>query len=216
MSGSLRPLYTNTAAQNFRAIIKPSLQGSLLQVEGRLAGPFADTLEVWLRSVISETIATTRLKDPKGYAYQQMRQTMKIFGRGSLSQLRGVIYGYPWLVAQEFGAHITPKKTKFLAIPMFYALRADGSPKFRSAYSWQRFGSFVYTNRETGAKYLAYKGADGSLRILYLLVEWVNVKAVLGLNATADKMIGQLIGQWGNIWVDEMLRSGLMTLWGFQ
>lgn len=201
-------------AQAFRAAIRPSLVGFLGELEPAIAAEAAEALDQWLRQLVAATMATTKLKDPNGIVYAQLSRGIKITGAYGLNQLRGRIDVQPWLFAQEFGAHITPKKTKFLTIPLLFALRGDGTLKYNSATSWQRWGSFVYTDRNTGVRYLAYKGADGELRLLYLLVEWTDLKPILGLTNMAEKNIGQLAALWGGIYVNAMASSGLLDQWG--
>lgn len=209
---SLRALYQNTAAQRFRAAIRPSLVGRLKYIEPDIAVRAADELGQWMVRVVEETMRNTRLKDNKGAVRRSLMAGIRLYGRRSLSNLRADIKVYPWLIAQEYGAHIT-KKDKYLTIPLFYALRPDGSPKFKSARSWQRFGSFVYTQKSTGRKFLAYKSASGELRILYILLDEVDIKPVLGLIRTAGSMLDELMSVWGSIYLSEAVRAGVFELW---
>ena len=198
---SKRPLYTNAAAARFRAIIKPSLiqNGGVGATEPRIAARAAVALQDWLMDVVAETVQASRLRDPDRNVYNQLMQGVKITGRSSLSTLVGRVDAYPWLFPHEFGAHIVPKGHKYLAIPLFHAMRPDGSLKYNNPSSWGRWGAFVYKQKRTGKLFLAYKGADGELRVLYILLPFVNIKATLGLNVTAKKALGALLSVWGVI-----------------
>ena len=165
--------------------------------------------------MITATIRDTRIHDSKGAIEAELRENARVFGAYSLNELRGEFYGYPWLFAHEFGAEIHPLTGQFLAIPIYNALRADGSPIFRDPKSWQRFGSFVYTQRSTGRKFLAYrpKGGDGKLKILYILVEKVTIPARLGLTTHVDDMYPILWAMWFEIFAEIGINSGILEFW---
>jgi hypothetical protein len=208
-------MYENRAAQRFRAAIRPSLVGQLKYIEQPIAVEAANALGLWMMRVVEATLRTTVLNDRKGEVAKQLRGGIRIYGRGSLVNLRSQIVAYPWLMAQEFGASIDPKE-RYLAIPIFDALRPDGSVKFQNPRSWNRFGSFVWTQRGTGKKFLVYKSKqDGGLKFLYVLVEHVDIKPVLGLIRNADAMLGQLMATWGQIYLAEATKPQykLFDLW---
>jgi hypothetical protein len=100
-----------------------------------------------------------------------------------------------------------------LTIPIYHALRLDGRPKFRSANSWRRFGSFIYTPKGSERSYIAYKSANRELRILYVLVDEVEIPARLGLHRMADRMIGELLNEWARIFVFYGGALGMTNPW---
>ena len=212
---SLKVLYENRAAQRFRAAIRPSLLGNLKYIERPIAERAAHELGLWMLDVVTQTLRTTTLADRKGELSKQLRAGIRIYGRSSLSGLRGQIKVYPWIMAQEYGADIVPEG-RYLAIPIFHALRPDGSPKFNNPASWRRFGSFVYTQKTTGKKFLAYKSKqDGELKILYVLVDSVEIKPALGLIRTAENMLGTLMAIWGQVYLAEATKPQykIFDLW---
>jgi hypothetical protein len=190
--------------------------GMIAEIEPVLAERCAIILEAWLFTLIQATMRASRMKDPNRIVYRQLMMGVRVIGRASLLSLEGRIMAEPWLFAQEYGADIKPVESKMLAIPVFYALRADGSLKFQNPSSWRRFGSFVYTQKETGQKFLAYKGAAGDLRLLYILVDRVKLKPILGLNRTAELEIVRLISAWGQVFVQLAAESGVINLWGIE
>jgi len=166
-----------------------------------------------LVQVVDETIRATRLKDEKGEVYKQLMRGIKVTGRASLKSLVGRIDVNPWIRPHEFGAEIEPKNAQWLTIPFGYGVHPDGRPKFRSANAWRRYGSFIYTDRSTDKKYVAYRGANGDLRILYVLVDHVTIKPRLGLLRRADALLPQLMSVWGEIYLQEYMRLDPIKLW---
>jgi len=157
----------------------------------------------------------TSINDDNGHITRQLRGGVRITGRASLASLRASIWTYPWLFAHEYGANPKPRNAQYIAIPIFFGLRPDGRPKYRNPRAWNRFGSFVYTSRRTGKKYLAYRSKETKeLRILYVLVDETDIPARLGLNKMADRQLGALLGMWANIYLSEMAQSGVINLWG--
>jgi len=209
----LSPLYTNRAAQAFREAIRPSLLGQLQVAEQPIAVRAASELGAWLVDVVDATIRTTRLKDEKGEVYKQLMSGIRVTGRSSLKDLTGRISVYPWIRPHEFGAHIVPRNANWLTIPFAYGVHPDGRAKFRNAISWKRFGSFVYTDKKTDKKYIAYRGASGDLRILYILVDDVTIRPRLGLIRRAESMLPRLMSVWGDIYLQEYAKLDPIKLW---
>lgn len=201
-------------ARRFREAIRPSLVGNLASIEPRIAAQAAEELYSFLQEVITDTMRVTSIRDNKGEILRQLRAGVRITGRTSLASLRGSIWAYPWLFAHEYGARIEPREAQYLTIPIYYGLRPDGTPKFKNPRSWNRYGSFVYTSKQTGKKYLAYRGADKKLRILYILVDYADIPARLGLNRMSDRSLGKLLAAWGAIYLREVDRAGVINLWG--
>jgi hypothetical protein len=208
-------LYENRSAQRFRAAIRPSLVGRLKYIEPNIAAQAAIALGEWMQDMVATTLRATIVNDPKGELARSLYSGIRIYGRASLSNLRAQVQVYPWIMAQEYGAHIEPTGgRKYLAIPIFFGLRADGSPKFLNPASWKRFGSFVYTSKADGRKFLAYKAkTDNQLKILYVLVDDVELKPKLGLVRTAGSMLGSLLSVWGEIYLREAVQAGVFELW---
>lgn len=202
-------MYETRAAAQFREWIRPSLVGirQLGAFERNVAVDAANELGLWMTRLVMRVLAQSRLNERKGEVTKQLYAGIRIYGRASLASLRGQIRAYPWLMAHEYGASIAPTEGQYLTIPIFYGVRADGSPKFRNANSWRRFGSFVYTQKSTGRKFLAYKSKEtGDLRILYILVEETEIKPVLNLVRNANMLLPQLVAAWGQIYIREIMK----------
>lgn len=210
----LAVLYSQDA-KRFRAAIRPSLVGRLAQIEPAISNRAAEEIYDWLFEVIRDAMRATSLRDENGNILRQLRGGVRVTGRANLNALRGAIWTYPWIFAHEYGADIVPTTSEYLAIPIFYGLRADGSPKFKNPRSWNRYGSFVYTQRATGKKFLAYKSKEtGDLRILYILVDKTTIPARLGLNRMANSRVAALLTAWGQIYLEEIAKTDVINLWG--
>jgi hypothetical protein len=213
---SLVTIYSNRAAAKFREYVRPTLVGNLARIEPTIAEEAAIALGNWLVSVVEETMRTTKLNDKSDHIRDALLGGIRVYGRRSLSTLRGEVKAYPWVAIHETGGIIEPTEGReYLAIPIFWALRADGSRKFASPLSWKRFGSFIYTQKKTGKKFIAYK-SDGNLRILYILVHKVEIKPQLRLIETAGMMFDELWALWTEIYLNEIASAGVFNLWDFQ
>lgn len=202
-------------AKRFREAIRPSLVGNLARIEPLIATRAAEAASDWLFGVVSDTMRTTSIADDNGHLTRQLRGGIRVTGRNSLAALRASIWTYPWVFAHEYGARPQPRNAQYIAIPIFYGLRPDGKPKFRSPRAWNRYGSFVYTSKRTGKKYLAYRSKETKeLRILYVLVDETEIPPRLGLNRMADRQLGTLLAAWGTIYLSEMSRTDVINLWG--
>lgn len=209
-----KPILIQRAAAEFRRIIRPEIFGRIGQVEPAISARAADELNNWLYEVIKDALKDSELKSRKGEITRQLMGGVRVYGRSSLSQLRGEIRVQPWVFAHEYGAHVTSKSGKLLTIPFGYALRPDGSPKFASANSWRRFGSFIKRDRVNDKLFIVYKSASGDLRYLYTLVDSVDIPARLGLNQMAKAQLGGLIAAWGAIYIREVGKlPGLFEQW---
>jgi hypothetical protein len=205
-----RPIYIQKAAQRFRDQIRPSLFGAIGKTEPGMSRIMADELFDWLQGVVTAAVADTSLNDRKHELSQQLHAGTTVIGRTSLRTLTGRIDAYPWVFPHEFGGELHPHSGPYLTIPIFFALRPDGSPKYRSARAWQRWGSFVYTKKETDQKFIAYKAASGELRILYVLVDKVTIPKRLRLNQIANATLGRLIAVWSQIYIQEASRVSIV------
>lgn len=208
-----RGLLHEVTAKEFRTVIRPALVGRIGVLEPVLAERMADDLQRWTTRVIAETLASTRLHDRERFIYEQLISSVRIYGAYSLNLLRADFFADPWLRIHEYGGTIRPTGGRqFLAIPIHDALRPDGSPKFRNPASWKRWGSFVYKSKNTNKLYLAYKSAGGDLRILYVLVEEVEIPARLGLRQNAEALYPALYEAWAASFLDIAADAGIFNL----
>lgn len=205
-----RPLHIQRAAERFRTAIRASLFGNIGKVEPQMAARMGRELFDWLEDVVSTAMRETKIQDRKSEMANQLHAGVTVIGRASLRTMIGRIDAYPWVFPHEFGGELEPHTSAYLTIPIFYGLRGDGSPKYRTANAWRRFGSFIYTNKSTGKKFIAYKGANGDLRILYVLVDKVTIPKRLNVNRIADARLGRLISDWTRIYVQEASRVAIV------
>lgn len=74
----------------------------------------------------------------------------------------------PYGAAHEFGATITPKKGKYLSIPVGKALTASGVPRYASP---RQVPDLVYIERKGKKPILAKKKRNGGLDVYFVLVK---------------------------------------------
>lgn len=203
-------------AKQFRSFIRPSLVGGIGRVEPTLTARIAEIFVDWMTEVINETMAATEVDDEGNVIRNQLRGGIRARGLKSLRTLSVTLRVKPYLYAMEYGKDgVTPKSSKFFTIPIFHGLRSDGTPKFRKASAWKRYGSFVWVSPKTGKKFLAYKSkTDGGLKIIYALVEKIDIPARLGLRKIALANQGELFSRMINEYVRVAINSGVMDFWG--
>jgi hypothetical protein len=208
-----KPIYDNDQAQAFRRIVRPAMVGLIGRGEALLTMRMADAFSDWLYELINNVMATTPLNDEGMEIRRQLLTGIRLTGRTSMRTLRGRIDVYPWIFPHEYGGVLKPTNAKMLTVPIYHALRADGSPKYRTASAWKRWGSFIYTPKGSERSYIAYKDANRKLRILYVLVDQVEIPARLGLNRMADRMLGQLTAEWARIFIFYGGALGMRNPW---
>jgi hypothetical protein len=211
-----RPIYdTRDFAQRFRETIRPAMVGRIKYIEPRMANRQAAALYEWLYSVVDQATRASGLSSRKGKLRSQLFGGIRVTGANSLRTLKGRIWAYPWIFPHEFGATIEPTGgRKYLTIPIDHALRADGSPKYQRASAWKRWNSFVYKPKgDSGPKFIAYKAANRELRLLYLLVEEVEIPKRLRLNDMANADLGALLADFGQIFVQETVGINPFIEW---
>ncbi len=197
----VRPLYDiGPVVQNFRAMIRPSLIGNLARIEPLIASLAGEAVTLWMMETVEAALSSTEIKSRRGDLANQLRTGIRVTGKSSLRTMAGRIWTQPWVFPHEYGAHITPKNSPFLAIPFGYALHPDGRPKFRSPASWKRYGSFILTHKSDGRRFIVYKSGD-TLKYLYVLVDHVDIPARLGLNRMGNQRLGILLAELGQIYV---------------
>ncbi len=203
-------------AKQFRSAIRPSLVGNIAKVEPTLTARIAEIFVEWMTGVINDTMASTSVDDANNTIHNQLRRGIRAVGKRSLRTLRVTTRVKPYLYAMEYGKdNVTPKRSKFFTIPIFDGLRADGTPKFRKASAWKRYGSFVWVSPKTGKKFLAYKSkTDGGLKIIYALVAKIDIPARLGLRKIAFQNEGRLFTEMMNTYIRVAANSGVMDFWG--
>ena len=171
-------------------------------IEPRVAPRFAAAFEDFLKRVARTTAAQYPKRSGKSAA--ELPASARVRGSSSLASIRGYYLVSAKIAANEYGARVTPKNSKYLAIPMPAALRADGSPKRLGPRSWKSLRTFTYKSRKTGALYIAYRSGRQGLVLLYKLEEAVKVPAKRTIRNTYDRMLPSLYLSWTQILGEEI------------
>jgi phage gpG-like protein len=88
----------------------------------------------------------------------------------------------PYARIQEFGGTITPKKAKFLAIPLPAALNANGTPIKSSPRDWPN----TFCAKSKAGNLLIFQRRGTQIIPLYVLKSSVYIPPRLGLKKTLD------------------------------
>lgn len=196
-----------------RKALRPLVRDQFLKLEFKVVPRFRRAIRRHMKDVILKTLRDTKLKSRSGRMRLALLNGIRVTGT-RMDTIRGAVVGPAYIRAHEYGAKIRPKSARALTVPLPAALRPDGTPKFRKATSWRRYGSFIFTSRRTGQKYIAYKNAQGSLILLYVLVQLTVLEPKLGLRTTFNKMTGALLARLASIVYEEMLRLDIFALLG--
>lgn len=195
------PMYTVRPADTWGVLSNtPGIRkGQIAQLTTYMREVLVDAM----REAVDETKAKTTLKSRTGNLFKFMRSGMRAKGSGSPVTISVTFLFRPWMAIHETGGTITPKKSKYLTLPMPAALRADGRPKRRSASGWKDYGTFVYTSRKTGKKFLVYKSkSTGDLVFLYYLAPRVDMPKRLDLLGAILEKEEQVVYLWGQAVLD--------------
>lgn len=135
-----------------------------------------------------------------GKGYQKMLRGGRAYGT-RFSNLRGHLLAPEYMVAQNEGSTIKPRNAKKLAVPLPDALKGDGSPKLPGPRSWIIHGSFIYKSK-TGKSFIARKDSQGSIVLLYILLDVVQLRKNTGFMDKAwATQLPALYSRFGQIFV---------------
>jgi hypothetical protein len=116
-----------------------------------------------------------------GNARNIMRAGIRVFGSGNIASIRGYVIGPTYMQMLDRGATIYPKNAKKLAIPLYAAIKPDGTPKLPGPRSWKNVvDTFIY-KAKSGRSYIAYENGAGRLVFLYVLLDEVEIEESIGL-----------------------------------
>jgi hypothetical protein len=142
----------------------------------------------------------TTLSKRSGKGVASIKSSVRVSGN-SLASIRGLIGGAAHLRIQETGGTITPKKSKYLTIPLPAALNANGTPKKKSARQWAN--TFVIKSKK--GNLLIVRKVGTSIEPLYVLKKSVYIPPRLGMeralvggldyfiDETIDKMAREIL-----------------------
>lgn len=138
------------------------------------------------------------LSKRSGKAINRLRSSVKTSGN-KLNDLQGQFSGPFYLKAQEYGAVIRPKRSKYLTIPLPAALNSNGTPKKKSAREWQN--TFIQKSKKGNLIIFQKRGKD--IVPLYVLKTQVRIPPRLGARETITKGLPYFVDKA----VDAMLRG---------
>lgn len=175
------------AAQGLRTfyqVLKRGWDGS--------AKPLSEELRSFLDAV-AEALATRHggswpgattpktLSRRSGAMLNSIVTSVKVEGQ-TFETIRGTIGGSMVARVQEFGATITPKKAKFLTIPLPAALNSNGTPIKKSAREWEN----TFVARSKAGNLIIFQRRGAQIVPLYVLKTNVTIPPRLGMKATLD------------------------------
>lgn len=182
-------------------------QGFSGRAQIRMAQKMREVLRVALERTIDDNfpVRTGRTK-------AQAMGGVRVFGT-TFNNIRGHIIAPSYIALMDQGGEIEPQQAEFLAIPFGYALRPDGTPKLPGPRSWKNIvNTFVYKSKRTGGLYIAFKTADGSLQVLYTLVEMAEFRPRRFLQKAWRQQQGDLMQEFGQIMLEEIARVDVLRL----
>ena len=179
-----RLLDVTTGALASRTLSSTAQTPVLRKVQTVIARELREALRLALNESMDNAYRDGLFPSRSGSGYKRVRGRAQAFGT-NIWNLRGHINAPSYLVAHDRGADITPKRGRYLAVPIYEGVRKDGSPKLRSPRSWKMLKSFVYRSKKTGQLYIARKKNDGKVSVLYVLVESVQLREHKGWAQTA-------------------------------
>lgn len=170
-----------------------------------------------LRDTLRNTVRYSDFPKRTGRAYRIALQNVRVYGV-TFDTLRGHIVAPMYIAAHEEGAEILPKRGKFLAIPVGYALRPDGTPKLPGPRSWQNIQkTSIAVNSDTGKAWgivINDRPEDGNnYTVIYMLYTQAELPAQGFLSSEWDDTQSGLLGAMlGEIMMEEISRINLNTL----
>lgn len=119
------------------------------------------------------------LSKRSGGAIKSIKESVKV-GGADLASTHGIIGGIGYLRIHETGGVVTPKKSKYLAIPLSAALKSNGTPIKPGPRFW--LNTFVATSK--AGNLIIFQRRGKNIVPLYVLKKSVTIKARLGMEKT--------------------------------
>lgn len=182
------------------------------RAETEMARRMREELRLMLEQIIIDAARDGSFPSRTGKALAATRGGARSFG-STFNGMRGHIVGPAYLKLLEEGGTLLPTQAEALTIPMEAALRADGTPKLPGPRSWQNVQkTFIYKSKKTGRAYIAYKGNEGKLVLLYMLIEAAEFRGRRFLANAWDRRKSQLVNEFGQIMMAEISRIDLLSI----
>ncbi len=119
------------------------------------------------------------LSKRSGEMLQSIVASVRVSG-SSFDTITGEIGGSRIARVQEFGATITPKRAKYLTIPLPAALDSRGVPLKKSARDWQN----TFVARSKAGNLIIFQKRGAGIMPLYVLKTSVTIPPRLGMQDT--------------------------------
>lgn len=146
---------------------------------------------------------STTLSRRSGKGFLAIRDGWKVRGSNNIESVVGEIYLPQRVAVHEKGATITPKKAKYLTIPLPAALRSNGTPIKPSARQWRN--TFVAESKK-GNLLIFLKKGNGDIVPLYALKKSVKIPPRLGLTKHMYERMPRFVDRAFEAMLDELLK----------
>lgn len=155
-------------------------------------GGFGHLLSEHLKTHLKREMATLAMKHSTPYpggtsskslsrrsgrGVTAIKNAATVFGGTTINSVYAELRLPREVAVHEHGAVITPKRAKYLTIPLDAALNSNGTPKKRSARMWSN--TFVGTSKK--GNLLIFQKTAGGIIPLYALKKSVKIPPRLGL-----------------------------------
>jgi hypothetical protein len=130
----------------------------------------------------------TSLSMRSGRAVASILKSPRVTGT-EVANIRGEIGGAGYLRIHEFGGTITPKKAKYLTIPLPPALNANGTPKKKSAREWAN----TFVARSKKGNLIIFQKNGTKITPLYVLKKSVYIRPRLGMQDALDRNLDYFV-----------------------
>jgi len=121
------------------------------------------------------------LSKRSGKLLQSIVSSVNVRGT-TFTTIQGFIGGSHIARVQEFGATITPKRAKFLTVPLPAALNENGTPKKQKARDWKN----TFVAKSKAGSLIIFQKRGASIIPLYVLKTSVTIPPRLGLRQTLE------------------------------
>jgi len=121
------------------------------------------------------------LSKRSGQMLQSIIGSVEVRGQ-TFTTIQGFIGGSRIARVQEFGATITPKRAKYLTVPLPAALNENGTPKKQKARDWKN----TFVAKSKAGNLIIFQKRGSGIVPLYVLKNSVTIPPRLGLKKTLE------------------------------
>jgi hypothetical protein len=143
-------------------------------------------MQRYMEDSLELALSTTDLKPRSGSgakgSFDTMRRNVKVRGNSvSPDSIRGIVRGPIYMYSHEYGKTFGPRNSVYIAIPICFGLRPNGTPKLSRPRLWENLFPgriFPYHSEKTGNLYMAIRygsGKNSTMKLIYLLLTEENI-----------------------------------------